>query len=106
ERALLQTERYQPWNSDGETTATGEDRASLQPGAIPVIGPEPETGWWDALAARDLDAVGCGQPGSDCIAIVRDLDADGVLDVLLCHLGVDHTVHCRVHARENGTWYD
>ncbi|QOW21934.1 DUF4153 domain-containing protein [Novilysobacter avium] len=106
ERALLQTERYQPWNSDGETTATGEDRASLQPGAIPVIGPEPETGWWDALAARDLDAVGCGQPGSDCIAIVRDLDADGVLDVLLCHLGVDHTVHCRVHARENGIWYD
>ena len=106
ERSLLQTERYQPWDSDDQTKASAEDRASLQPGSIPVIGPEPEAGWWEALAARDLDAVGCGRAGSDCIAIVRDLDADGALDVLLCHLDVDHTVHCRVHARENGVWYD
>ncbi|WP_228482027.1 DUF4153 domain-containing protein [Lysobacter sp. H21R4] len=106
ERVLLQTGRYQPWDSDDQAKATAEERASLQPGAIPVIGPEPEAGWWNAMAAGDLDSIACGQPGSECVAIVRDLDADGVLDVLLCHLGVDHTVHCRVHARDNGTWND
>ncbi len=105
-RSLLQTGRYQPWSSDSPNKATAEERAPLRPGSIPVVGPAPEAGWWDAMVARNVDSVGCGRAGSDCIAIVRDLDGDGALDVLLCHLGVDHTVHCRVHARENGAWYD
>ncbi|WP_246606638.1 DUF4153 domain-containing protein [Novilysobacter antarcticus] len=106
ERALLQTTRYPSW---GGHRRAGDDvaaSAALLPGSVPVIGPEPGAGWWDAMAAGDLDSAGCGQPGSECVAIVRDLDGDGVSDVLLCHLGVDHTVHCRVHAFDNAVWRD
>ncbi|MGV8940692.1 MAG: DUF4153 domain-containing protein [Lysobacter sp.] len=105
ERALLQTGRYEPSSWDNRTGKGSLDGAALKPGSFPVVGPEPGAGWWDALAAGTLDAVGCGLPGSDCVAIVRDLDGDGVSDVLLCHLGVEHAVHCRVHARDNAVWY-
>lgn len=106
ERALAQTRRFQPW-----TSGNAPDKALPQPHSIPVVGPEPETGWWQAMAAGKLDAIGCGESGSDCVAIVRDLDGDGTLDVLLCHLGGDHAAHCGLHARADHAhadkgWYD
>ncbi len=106
ERALLQTERYRPWTGSDDPGAEAAAPGTLKPGSVPVVGPEPAAGWWHALAAGELDSVGCGQPGSECVAIVRDLDGDGALDVLLCHLDVDHAAHCRVHAREKDAWYD
>lgn len=101
ERALLQTGRFQPGSPRDAMNAP-----LPQPGSIPLLGPAPEAGWWQALASGGLDSVGCGAPGSDCVAIVRDLDGDGALDVLLCHLGGDRVAACRLHAHADGRWYD
>lgn len=106
DRALAQTERYQPWSSEHRTGSAAPDTAALQPGALPVVGPAPDAQWWQALAAGQLESVGCGTPGADCVAIVRDLDADGAPDVLLCHLGIEHAAHCRVHTRSGTRWID
>lgn len=106
DRALLQKERFQPLAWDSGAKGPGDDSASLQRGSVPVVGPEPEASWWQALATGVIDSVGCGQPGSDCVAIVRDLDGDSSLDVLLCHLDGSHVTHCRLHTLEAGHWYD
>lgn len=101
ERALLQQERW-PSNSDRED----EDRTLLRPGSVVIQGPDPGAGWWQALASGGLDSGGCAAPGSDCVAIVRDLDGDGERDVLLCNLGGAHSSLCDLHAQDDGRWYD
>ncbi len=106
DRALLQTERFQPWDVDSGAKGPGGDNASLQPGSVPVLGSQPDASWWQALASGGLDSVGCGRAGSDCVAIVRDLDGDGALDVLLCHLDATHVTHCRLHTFQAGHWLD
>lgn len=98
------------WDSEsraGELDDGIRDMAVLQRHVSRVAGqPEPEAGWWQALLARELDATGCLHPGQKCVALRRDLDADGVDDMLLCELSDRVGPSCRLHARAGGKWVD
>jgi len=40
------------------------------------------------------------------VVLRRDLDSDGVDEVLLCNLSPHRRAYCRVHARDAGRWQD
>ncbi|MCE7032234.1 DUF4153 domain-containing protein [Lysobacter sp. GX 14042] len=104
DRALQRQYRYLPWGR--EAGATIDDVAQARD-LVRTSGAVPED-WWPALLGdAGLDSIACLQPGSDCIAIARDLDGDGAIDMLLCNLGAGWAAgHCRLHARQDGSWVD
>lgn len=101
EKALARQQRWQPWgDEDVPTVDTVEEARAL----ATEHGPVPDD-WWPALLSDPpLESLGCLQPGSDCVAIARDLDGDGATDMLLCNLGGNWAAHCSVHARKDGRW--
>jgi hypothetical protein len=72
------------------------------PGSLPA----PDTDWWQALLDRKLNAAECLELGATCVALRRDLDGDGVDDVLLCRVPEHLAPGCSLHTRDNGTWRD
>lgn len=103
ERALARQHRWLPWVDAEPTIDTVEQVRALVATPLPV----PED-WWPALLSADaLESIGCLQPGSDCVAIARDLDGDGSSDMLLCNLAGSWAAHCQLHARDAaGGWTD
>jgi hypothetical protein len=74
--------------------------------AVPASLPAPDADWWRALLDRKLNAAECLELGVKCVALRRDLDGDGVDDMLLCKVPERLTPSCSLHTRENGTWLD
>jgi len=103
ERALARQHRWLPWVDAEPTIETVEQARALVATPLPV----PED-WWPALLSEDpLESIGCLQPGSDCVAIARDLDGDGSADMLLCNLAGSWAAHCQLHVRDAaGGWTD
>src|SRR5690606_15983013 len=96
ERALARQQHWLPWVDVEPMIDTVEQARALvaTPAAVPGD-------WWPALLSEDpLESIGCLQPGSDCVAIARDLDGDGAADVLLCNLAGSWAAHCQLHARD------
>lgn len=104
DRALRRQYRYLPWGPEAGTTV---DDVAQARDLVRTSGPVPGD-WWPALLGNaGLDSAACLQPGSDCIAIARDLDGDGATDMLLCNLGAGWAAgHCRLHTRQDGRWVD
>ena len=60
--------------------------------------------WWQALLSEELQPADCLLPGSDCVVLRRDLDADDSDEFLLCQVHDALRVECQVHAYEAGLW--
>ncbi len=66
--------------------------------------PAPELDWWKAVVAGTIEGGSCLELDERCIALRRDLDGDGVDEVLLCHEPQWGGAQCRLHAREGAGW--
>ena len=62
----------------------------------------PDDDWWQAVLGRKLDAGRCLDGDANCVAVRRDLDGDGVDDMLLCSMSKSFGPSCRLHARAVG----
>jgi hypothetical protein len=74
--------------------------------SVPGSLPAPDADWWQALLGRKLHTADCLELGAKCVALRRDLDADGVDDMLLCRVPERMAPSCSLHTRENGLWQD
>ncbi|HCV96294.1 MAG TPA: DUF4153 domain-containing protein [Stenotrophomonas sp.] len=104
--ALARRSRY-GWDEADEKKLAITDPVVMQQhiklatGAAP---PDPD--WWTAVLARRVSTDHCLRLNTDCVALRRDLDADGVDEMLLCTLRSYGARTCRVHVREAGSWAD
>ncbi|MDO5505253.1 MAG: DUF4153 domain-containing protein [Pseudoxanthomonas suwonensis] len=103
ERIVRALERSERWytQAERERLVQRDDNALRE--RIAVVGEAtslPDS-WWQALAGGRIDLDhdrSCRLPGADCVAIVRDLDGDGLEDVLLCNLMEQLYPTCRLAA--------
>ncbi len=101
--------RESRWASAGEAPIDDglRDLAALQRQLQVAKGTTaPDPGWWQALLARGVAAGGCLEAGQACLAQRRDLDGDGVDEVLLCDLQDYRGPSCHLHALRAGAWTD
>jgi hypothetical protein len=68
--------------------------------------PAPDPDWWQALLARTVNVSSCLEMDEVCVALRRDLDGDGVDEMLLCHEPSWGGAVCRLHARDGKDWTD
>lgn len=68
--------------------------------------PAPDPDWWQALLARTVNVSSCLEMDEFCVALRRDLDGDGVDEMLLCHEPSWGGAACRLHARDGKDWTD
>ena len=100
---LERTERY-PSRQGAVLTAEpanltqAQERIRLAPGAV-----TPEEDFY-AFLVTQASMTPCLAPGSDCLLLSPDVDADGEADMLLCDLSRGHWVRCELSTRENGEW--
>lgn len=81
------------------------DMASLQRRLTMAQGsPAPPQSWWTAVLARELPAEECLRGDQPCIVLVRDIDADGRTEVLLCALPPALGAYCQLHAPAGAGW--
>lgn len=106
ERVLKRTHRWGDHRSEAEkrrsaatTIAEARTRVALAEGT-----PEPGDGWWRTLLDDRGLAQDCLQPEAECVLLARDLDGDGADEQLLCELGQERGVPCRLAARDGETW--
>lgn len=66
----------------------------------------PEADWWQALLDGKIKGLDCTRRGEDCVALRRDLDGDGLDDVLLCAIHANDNIECVLHAASDGRWRD
>ncbi len=92
------------WDGKGRVDDGLRDLAGLQRQVVVAQGsPAPDADWWQMLLDRKLHAAGCLERDASCVALRRDLDGDGVDDMLLCDLSEYRGPTCQVHARATGT---
>jgi len=105
--ALARDTRWGPDNQLGDIDDGIADLPALQRQLTLAKGlPAPDPDWWQAVLARTLATSDCLDVGQDCVVLRRDLDSDGVDEVLLCNLSPHRRAYCRVHARDAGRWQD
>lgn len=105
--ALARENRWDGKHLAGELDDGIRDLAALQRQIALADGrPAPDADWWQALLARRLQASDCLDPGQQCVALRRDLDGDGVDDMLLCELSDSIGPTCHLHARDGDGWVD
>ncbi|MEG2805898.1 DUF4153 domain-containing protein [Stenotrophomonas sp.] len=68
--------------------------------------PAPDPDWWRAVLASQVAVGNCLKLDTRCVALRRDLDADGADEMLLCELLDYMGPQCRVHARQGTQWAD
>lgn len=104
--ALAKQSRYF-WDQDYKQRLTITDPVVLQQHiTLAKDTPAPDPDWWRALLARQVDVGRCLRLDTACAALRRDLDADGVDEMLLCELQSYLGPRCKVHARQGAAWSD
>lgn len=106
-QALARQERKYRWDNhidDGVRDLAGlKSMVTLAAGTASL----PED-WWQAVLERRLDADECldydKQGDVRCIAVRRDLDGDGVDDVLLCVTSRLNATRCLLQVRAGKGW--
>lgn len=68
------------------------------------IAPDPD--WWQAVLAGTVDNARCLKLDERCIALRRDLDEDGLDEMLLCREPEWGGALCQLHVRDGGAWRD
>ncbi len=64
----------------------------------------PDADWWQAMLAETVWTNGCLHLYQSCVALRRDMDGDGVDDMLLCRQPKEGGAFCRLHARDGSVW--
>lgn len=99
-----------PWNSYPKPRKNNRKITTLpelQQHLILAKGsPSPDAAWWQALLDHKIASTGCTQRGEECVVLRRDLDDDGLDEVLLCAIDMDDNISCVLHASSEGTWHD
>lgn len=106
QQALNRKGRWSRWRSDDDLRQTALASVDQLRGVIRVApGVEtPEPAFWQALLNGPLAYHECNQPDSRCVLLTPDLDGDGSKERLLCSLGDNWGVPCRLYAMQNGRW--
>lgn len=104
--ALAKRSQY-GWERGGVDSTAIRDLAVLQQQIKLVKGSRAaDQDWWTAVLARRIATGDCLQLDQECAALRRDLDADGVDEMLLCELRQYGGPQCTVHMREGTAWSD
>lgn len=100
--------RKSPYESDANLPLRDEALMRQQISIAPAGSAAPDAGWWQALLDSQLPSGNCLHAGQQCVAIVRDLDGDGLDDALLCQLpaSAHSSALCHLHAKDaaDGPW--
>lgn len=104
--ALAKQSRYDGSGDDNGVHGIRELAVLQQHVKVAKGSPAPDPDWWQAVLARKLDARECLDMDTSCVALRRDLNADGVDDMLLCTLRSYGGPQCQVHTRRGADWVD
>lgn len=95
------------WSDGGLLDDGLRDLAALQRHVALVKGSSAaDADWWAAVLDRSLADSQCLDVDERCVALRRDLDGDGVDEMLLCRLEDQVGPFCQLHARADGKWQD
>lgn len=105
QRTVRKPSRYGDLSHDkrdeAKSVAALRAQIRLAPGATP-----PNDDWYRVLLGRANDNRACVLRGADCVLLTPDLRGDGHRDNLLCNLGGNWLVGCRLFTRDaQNAWH-